>query len=173
MASGIFVNVRMDPFYQSFLRGFFGRGNDIIFSFPRRSRYKFNELLHWLVDYPPLDFKPKDYGDHNFRVELPRSEHFSIECRNYLSERSEDIFRRQVRKFYLNILYSFVDEMVLKHKMTKSDAIDRFMQAYGLIDFDDERIKKTIQRYRKRITMDYYNRNADHRNRKSRKKIYS
>jgi hypothetical protein len=171
MASGIYVTIKLDSFYQKFLRGYFGQQDEVVFAFPKRSRYKFNELLHWLVDYPPLTYKPRDYGKDNFRVELPRAQHFSIECRNYLSERSEEMFRRQVRNFYLNILYSCIDESVLKFNMSRTDAIDRFMQMYNLVCFDDERIKKTIQRYRKRIWADFYNKDA--KVKKTRKKIYS
>lgn len=170
MASGIFINIRLEVFYQRFLRGYFNN-NNIVFTFPKRSAYKWNELLHWLVNYPPANLKIKDYGEENFRVELPWAEHFDIQSRNHMSERSQEIFRRQVRSFYLNTMFAFIDELVHKQKLTKKDAMDRFMEMHQMADLNDDRVKKEVQRYRQRIITDYYNRNSGFRMKKYRKKM--
>lgn len=169
MSSGICVNFRLDPFYQQFLRTYFAC-NDIVFRFPNRSRYKFNELIHYLLDYPPENFKLHDFNELSFRVEIPYAEYFDIVQRNYVSEKGLNIFSQKVREFYLFVFHEHMKESVVKLKLPVTDSIDRFVEKYiGNHAVYDERLKKDFTRTKQRIRMDYYNQNR----KKNTKKIFS
>lgn len=169
MASPIYVVLRLEPFYQLFLRSYFNCEN-IIFEFPKKGN--FNNLLAHLVLKPPRENSPakKPASEYDFKVALPYMEHKDVFCYNYISNYSMHIFQSKVHIFFKLIFHTEMDISVHKLKLSKIQSVRIFVEKYNLNVDNQERLVKGYYRYEKRLLNEYYKWNSNKRVRKHRNK---
>jgi hypothetical protein len=151
--SAIYVDVRLDPFYQTFLRHFFN-SHELVFSFPKQNKYRWSQLLHMLVVRVPPNYRYCDYGEDHFRIELPQSHRIWVGTHCYLTPYAQSFLANRIRGFYLLCLYTFYEEAVIKCGAVKLEAAEMFQLKYGLQLFDLDRIIKDLTRYKQKIKAD-------------------
>lgn len=171
MASPILVTLKLDPFYQRFLRSYYNCEEPVM-EFPCRE--DFNILLAHLVGKTPKiksgeKLEKKDFGEYTFIVALPYIEHKDVFYYNHFSERSLQIFQTKVYDFFKMIFHGDLNHSVHNLGIPKNDAIRLFMEKYNLLVDDEDRIKKGYYRYEKRLLTEFYRWNQKKRVQKHRK----
>jgi hypothetical protein len=143
MPSGVYTTIALDPFLQEFLRAQFNQ-YDPVFTFS-----KGHDLLLRLERYltiPPRDFKPVEYGQETFRIEIPYMELKNPSVHFFISDRKQKIFSSRVRDYFREI---FHDEMRKSRSRneSKKEAIICFMEDYRISDEYEDRLVKAYNRY--------------------------
>lgn len=148
--TGIYATIKLDPFLQQFLRGYF-ECDEIVFSFPRCSR-KF-----WLpiafkaaLWYPPENYKPQSFGEETFKIEIPEMKDKDPSSHNHISARANQEFVSAVKFFYDSVAYSFFDEMKYARFGAKS-IITLFIDRYSIDPAFEDRIARDYSRYNNTI----------------------
>jgi len=101
MSSGILTRIRLEPFYQQFLRGYY-QISEPVFKFPRADAdelclaYKFNNLL---MPSPP-NYKTPDFGEEMFIIETPFQPDKDPFYYNYISTTRNEVLARAIEKAY-------------------------------------------------------------------------
>jgi len=148
--TGITVTIRLDPFLQQFLRGYF-ECNAIVFSFPRQSRKQWLTIaLKAALWYPPENYKPQTWGEETFIIEIPEMNEKDPLSQNYISERANAEFTRAIKTFYEGVVYQFFDEMKVARYGAKS-IVALFVDRYGINDKFEDRIARDFSRYNNTI----------------------
>jgi hypothetical protein len=144
--TGIYVTIRLDPFLQQFLRGYY-ECNEVVFSFPRQSSKCWLPLaLKTALWFPPLNFKPQTYGEETFRIEIPEMKDKDPDYHNHISDRANMEFCRSVRSFYNSVVYSFFDEA--KHaKYGAKSIVSMFIDRYQIDAIYEDRVARDYSRY--------------------------
>jgi hypothetical protein len=149
MSSGIFCTIKLDPFLQEFLRGYYNC-NSIVFKFPREDAdelhlaKKFNDLF----DNPPRDFKPFIFGNWEFRIEIPYQVHKDPFYFNYLSIRTMQILSKKVFDAWRDDYYDFIREKRSKGWHNYKDIVELYMEARRISPEYYDRLIKDYQRWR-------------------------
>ena len=148
MASGVICTIKLDKFYQAFLRNYY-ECNDIVFHFPREDSDKLGiaRMFRTLLITPPLDYKPVEYGDNKFLIEVPEQHDRSSFYYNYLSQRRIVIFVKYIEssfKFFFHL--KMMEYMNEGHSIKNS--IILFMDEHQLDSIYTDRLTKDFQRWR-------------------------
>lgn len=151
MASDYTTTIRLDPFFQRFLRTQFEQKDDAVFVFP--PRHDFNNLLSFLVQPVPSDYKTPDYKDWTFRILLPNMEHKNVQVYNYLSKKAQQTFSNKVRRYMNRMFHDELGEAVCRYGLTRIEAIDHLTDTFGFLPEDQDRLLKEYQRWRKAENM--------------------
>lgn len=156
MSSGIFIKIRLDEYYQMFLRGYY-KENDRIFKFPREDSdilglaFKFNNLLM----LAPSNSKPVDYGCENFFIEVPYQQNKDPFYYNFLSQKRNEIFFKDIRRAYK---FHF-EEKMMDYRDAGYDyksCVELFQDEYnidpkyfarGIKHYDRWKIKVAVQKH--------------------------
>jgi len=145
--TGIYVTIKLDPFLQQFLRGYF-ECEEVVFSFPRQSRKNWLPIaFKAALWFPPENYKPQTFGDYTFRIEIPEMNDKDPASHNYISERANTEFTRSVIMFYSGVIYSFFDEMKSANYGAKS-IVALFVDRYGIDIRYEDRIARDYSRYK-------------------------
>lgn len=144
MSSGRYVTIKLDPYYQVFLRAHFNQYEQV-FSFP-----KSHDLLIRLEYYlspVPKDFIPQpDTNAENFRIAIPYMEHKNPDYYNYLSEKAQSLFVSRIRKYYNIIIHEEISEARRKG-FRKNEIVLKIMEDFTLTNFSEDRMKRDYTRY--------------------------
>lgn len=153
MSTGIICKIKLDPFLQEFLRGYY-QCNNTVFKFPREDGAKLyvDELgvasyFKYLLKPAPADFKPIDYGNYTFMIEVPKMDMKDPFYCNYISEKGQRLFEAKIHRAYR---FQFHDEME-KHRSAGwdyKDCIELFMDDFNIMDKHTDRLTKDFQRWR-------------------------
>jgi len=144
MPSGVYTTIRLDPFYQEFLRGHF-KQRDPVFIFP-----KGHDLLIRLERYltrPPEGFVPRDFGDHTFRIEIPFMDHKNANYYFFMSEAKNKLYGTRIREYFKDIFHEEAGRSRRKFRLTKQEAIVCFMEDKEISPRYEDRLIKEYQRY--------------------------
>jgi hypothetical protein len=145
MASGIITTVKLEPFYQQFLKSHF-ECNELVFSFPKE--HDLQSALNLLLTKNPQKNTYLDYGSFTFRIELVYLKTKNIRYNNFISERASSLFASKVRNFYGMIFHEFYSSLYrsFKHK----DIVYLWIEKHGFSESSYDRIEREARRYRKR-----------------------
>lgn len=157
--TGIYVTIRLDPFLQQFLRGYF-ECDEVVFSFPRQSGKCWLPLaFKTALWYAPRDFRPKTYGDETFRIEIPEMKDKDPEYHNYISDRANSEFGKAIRSFYSSVAYSFFDEAKYARYGPKS-IISMFIDRYSIDPVFEDRVARDYSRYNLNLRLKSFRKKA-------------
>jgi hypothetical protein len=157
MYSGVYVTIRLDKFYQDFLRSYFSC-NDLIFSFPRGEELSFR--LVRLMKKPPEGYIPGKNMSNGFHVSIPKDDDKDPYSFNYLSERGQIIFIEHVRKLYEMVFHESMNKY-LHEGFEKKECLEIFIDQYDLSCNYIDRITKDYQRYvHRKICQKYRKKNT-------------
>jgi hypothetical protein len=140
MPSGIYIEIKLHPFYQEFLRHHY-QMYEPVFAFPQRDRFNFF-LEHYLITTPKQSASV--YSDKNdiFLVELPDSDLRDPFYYNYISKRSHDLFVKRLTSFINHLIFDRIYDLRRKG-FDKQEAIVMLMEEFSLNPkFEDMVIKK-------------------------------
>jgi hypothetical protein len=161
MGSGRYITIKLDPFYQEFLRGHFN-WYDPVFAFPKG--HDLLKRLEYYLTPPPKDWKLQDFGEWTFRIEIPLMEWKDADCYNYLSERKNKMFEIAVREYYRVIMHTEIGKAIKDH-VPKNDIIFCFMDDFNISQDYYDRIIKDFDRWIKLEKMRRYRRKKNKKNR--------
>jgi len=149
MSSGIFCKLKLDPFLQEFLRGYYN-SNGLVFKFPRedcdelRLAKKFNDLL----TSPPDNFKPQNFGEKEFLIEVPFQENKDPFYFNYITEVGNEKIAKKIFEAYRDYYYDQIREMRSKGWTEYKDIVEIFMDKLNISRKYFDRLLKDYQRWR-------------------------
>jgi len=142
--SGIYVVIKLDPFYQHFLREHFNQRDEIVFSFPKgHDLLKKFEIL--LTKYP-LDKSQPDHGESKFMIEVPYMQHKNPYVYNYISETRNNILGATIKNFTKMIFHEHMNKYA-KVGFQKKQCIEIFMEEYNIDPKYQDRLTKDYQRW--------------------------
>lgn len=145
MASGIITTVKLEPFYQQFLKTHF-ECNELVFTFPKG--HDLQQRLTALLIKNPHPHAYLDYGKYTFRIELYTVSSKDIRQHNYISETASSIFASKVRDFYSMIFHEFYAG--LYKKFTHKEIVYLWIEKYNFSESAYDRIERDARRYRKK-----------------------
>jgi len=163
MPSEYTVTLSMEPFLQRFLCFQFGRVMGSDFAFP--NRHDFNRLLEFMLMPCPNDYKPRNYGENQFRIVIPMMQHKNVATFNYLSETRQGVFCNKVRRYMYMLFHEQLTEAILQQGYTRIEAIDHLREESGFTPDDYDRLVKEYQRWTKKEYNRRYNNNVKHKKR--------
>jgi hypothetical protein len=144
MASGIICTMKLDPFYQAFLRSQFNVEEEV-FEFP-----KGHDLLIRLeafVTRTPVNYRAQDYGENTFRINLPHMEHKNVLYYNYLSDKKQTLFATRIRNYYQAIIHEEISKQISKG-FQKDETIICLMEDFNIPSKYEDRIKRDYSRWK-------------------------
>jgi hypothetical protein len=150
MSSGRYTTIKLDPFYQQFLRVQFNQNNPV-FKFPAKKHHDLKIRFEFYLTPPPEDYKPANYRDWNFHIEIPYSEN-SIkhpDFYNYISENKNKLYANRIRNYYYDVIHEEFTRLRNKG-FKKEECIICVMEDYNFEPKYEERVIKEYQRYLKR-----------------------
>jgi hypothetical protein len=165
MSSGIISKIRLEPFYQQFLRGFY-KNNDTVFKFPREDAdelalaRKFNQLLM----PPPNGYKIHNDDEYTFLIEVPYQAEKSAFYFNYISLRRNTIFVEAIEKAYR---FHFHEKMMEYRNQGYSykQCAELFIDEYNINCLYIDRAIKDFQRWKIAISVKKYRQKSHLQNR--------
>jgi len=106
-------------------------------------------MLDLFLEQRPLDYhEAPHYGKNTLKVRLPYFDTKNVDYYNYLSEKKQQVFVKEVWKFFKITFRSFVSQHIVLG-LDKKDAIDLFIEKHKLpVDIWDS-LEKDFQRYLK------------------------
>jgi len=143
MVSDIIIRVKCEPYLIRFFETLYGQSP---IKFPKNSN--FNTYLDVFLDKTPLDFKIPEYGDHTLEILLPTFERKDIRTFNYLSPKRQEIFTKELWKFFKITFRSEISKSVLMG-LDRKDAIELFIEKFNLSQDCWDFMEKDFQRYLK------------------------
>ncbi len=158
---GIFIEIKLDPYLQEFLRGYFDQ-NGNVFYWPKNHDItrRFISLLRPKSEN--IKYTKPDNGDWSFRVDIPYNtagrNPFIV---NYLSRDNNKLLAKRIKEFADMVFH----EDVIAHRIAGweyKDCVLIFMDDYNISSKYYDRLLKDFQRLRNNL-----------RQKKYRKKIHS
>ncbi len=151
MASTITVKIKLDPFYQEFLRKHFKKQTTNYFMFDKSSDLSI--AFQALLIKPPSDYEPFDYGEESFEIEIPYNEHKDPYSYNYISKKANTILNSKIEAYFNSIFHEEVNKLRKPpYDFTIQNAIYVFMTNYDLSPKYFDRLEKNHKRYRSAIS---------------------
>lgn len=143
MPSGIYIEIKLHPFYQEFLRHHYNM-YEPVFAFPGRDRFNFF-LEHYLITPPKDTATPHANKQDLFLVELPSSDVRDPFYYNYLSKRSHDLFVRRLTNFVNHLVFDKIYDLRRKG-FDKQESIEKVMLDCSLNPKYEEMVIKMYNR---------------------------
>ena len=141
MPSDIIIRVKCDEYLVRFAITLFG---NLPINFPKNSN--FLNILDIFLDKPPLDFQQPDYGANTLYIQLPYFENKNVIYNNYLSPLKQQIFVKELRKYFKITFRSEVAKHIV-NGIEKQDAIELFIEKYDLSQDCWDFLQKDFYRY--------------------------
>jgi hypothetical protein len=156
MGSGIITKIRLEPFYQQFLRGYYHEV-EVPFKFPREDAdelhlaVKFNNLLI----PPPSGYKIQNFGVFEFVIEVPYQREKDPFFYNYISLRRNAIFVNDIETAYK---FYFHEEMMRLRNLGYSykNCVELFMDELHIDGEYEDRCIKDFQRWKTAVSTKKY-----------------
>ncbi len=145
MSSGITVKIKLDPFYQNFLRVYFKIPEGAVFSFPKG--HDLSTKLQYLLTKQPEKFTPVENSESSFEIELPYCREKDVRSYNYLSPNREKILVNNIILFYKVIFHEEINHLRNEKGFTKKDSIILFMEDYKMSEDYYDRIIRAYNRW--------------------------
>jgi hypothetical protein len=143
MGSGIVVTIKLDRFYQQFLRGHFGvDANPFIFPNRHDLLLRFEAFL----SIAPRDWKPVQLGEEAFHIEIPYMEHKDPNCYNYISKEKNNLFAVRVREFQRMIFHEEFRSLK-KTGYNRQECIQIMLEDFGIDQTYFDRVVKEYDRW--------------------------
>lgn len=143
MSSGIFCTIKLDPFYQRFLRKQFDDFNPV-FNFPKGHDLSLRFQFYLSTKSAS---KPDKYGIEEFRIEVPYMEHKSPLYYNYMSPNFQHKFQSRVREFWRDVSHELLGKWN-RYGFNREECIQKLMEEFDFTPDDEERVRREWKRYR-------------------------
>lgn len=143
MSSGIICTIKLDSFYQRFLRSQFDDFNPV-FNFPKGHDLAFR-FQFYLSTKSAL--KPERYGEDEFRIEVPYMEHKSPLYYNCMSPNFQQKFQSRIREFWRDVSHELLGKWN-RAGFNREECIQKLMEEFGFTPDDEERVRREWKRYR-------------------------
>ncbi len=152
MASGIITTVKLEPFFQQFLRSHFEQENELVFCFPKDHDLLKN--LNLLLTNQPDREPAHEYGAETFEIELYYLRHKDVRQKNWVSETGAKYYAKTVRDYYAMLFHDFYASRYRRfgHKET----VYLWMEENGFDESAYDRIERDARRYRNRENQKNY-----------------
>lgn len=143
MSSGIICTVKLDPFYQQFLREQF-QEYETVFRFPKG--HDLSLRFQFYLSLAPNN-QPEKYGESEFKIEIPYMEHKSPFYYNYMSPNFQQKFQTRIREFWRDVSHEIMGRWI-REGYTKEEVVQKIVEEYGFTEDDEERVRREYKRYR-------------------------
>jgi len=162
MSSGIITKIKLESFYQQFLRGYY-RNTDLVFKFPR---YDCDELglalkfINLLIPAPD-NFKPASFGKDEFLIEVPEFHDRDTFYCNYISPVRNEKFVKKIDEQQRNHFHERLAQL-RNDGYEYQDCIEIYMDEFGIDQQYFDRLVKDYCRWRDRLRLQKF-RKKSHR----------
>jgi hypothetical protein len=144
MPSGIFCTVRLDPFYQAFLRARFEQppGEPFRFSKGHDLSLFFQAMLRPL----PPDHPEPDHGENAFVIEIPWMEHKNPQTYRWISPERNVMFCGRVMRYWKLISHDIIAQ-ARRLGMEKKEVIFFLLEELEIPLQYSDRVEREYSRY--------------------------
>jgi hypothetical protein len=151
MSTGIICKIKLDPFYQEFLKGYFDN-YEIVFSFPREEieDLKLVSKFKKLLMNPPNAYKPFPDDERTFLIEVPEMKDKDPLFNNYISECRNEVFTHSIHNAWRNH-YHRVICTYRNQDFDYQDCIKTYMDEFKISDQYFDRLVKEYKKWRNLI----------------------
>ena len=151
MASGIYTKVKLHPFYQEFLRGYFQQ-HELVFKFPKK--HDLLTRLEQFVSIQPENRETDWISDKDcnaFLIELPYMEHKDPFYYNYISQNKSRLYAHRVREFFRDVYHEFVGRLE-RDGFYREEIIYIFLEEFHISPDYTDWLKKELYLYKKSLS---------------------
>lgn len=143
MASPVTTIIRIDPFYQRFLRVQLNQ-HEKVFEFPKG--HDLSIVFQFFVSKAPDDFQPPKPSDELLEVAIPYMEHKNPLVYNFISERSNTFLVTRIREYQRSVFHEEIGKRKQKG-LHKDEIIWQLIDEYSLSESDYDRVSRAYSRY--------------------------
>lgn len=139
--------IKLDPFYQAFLRARFnscGLNSNGIFYFDKG--HDLSLLLQFLLKPKPVEHKVQNYGASTFKLGIPFMEHKNSKTYCYLSEDRQMILVKRIMRYWKLVSHDCITE-ARRRGINKKDIIYMLLDEMDLPEFYSDRIEREYSRF--------------------------
>lgn len=143
MASEYFVTIKLEPFYQHFLRQHFSQ-HDTLFAFP--PKHDLLKRLQAFLTKTPDNYKPLSQNETTFSISLPFMEHKNVAVYNCITAEKNNLFASRVREYFHLVFHDYISRY-RKEGFYRNEIISIFMDDFKIEPKHSDRIEKEFNRY--------------------------
>lgn len=147
MAKDNFCVIKLDPFYQAFLRARFnndGENANGVFYFDKG--HDLSLLLQFLVKPKPIGAKLQHYGSETFKIGIPAMEHKNPKTYCYLSDDRQMILVKRIMRYWKLVSHDCITE-ARRRGINKKDIVYMLLEELDLPEFYSDRIEREYSRF--------------------------
>lgn len=147
MAKDNFCVIKLDPFYQAFLRARFndkGVNANGIFFFDKG--HDLSLLLQFLLKPKPIAHKVQNYGSSTFKLGIPAMEHKNPKTYCYLSEDRQMVLTKRIMRYWKLVSHDCIAE-ARRRGLNKKDIIYMLLDDLDLPDYYSDRVEREYSRF--------------------------
>jgi len=144
MSSEIYCTLKLDPFYQAFLRARFQvpEGEPFRFSKGHDLSLFFQAMLRPV----PRDFVQPDFGKDAFVIEIPLMEHKSAQVYRYVSPERNVMFSSRVMRYWRMIAHDVITQ-ARRMGMEKKEVIFFLLEELDIPIQYSDRVEREYSRF--------------------------
>jgi hypothetical protein len=144
MPTGVVCRIKLDPFYQAFLRSRFEQKDIDVFSFPKG--HDLSLLFQFLLKPKPSDPELIEPAEWVFGIDVPYMEHKNPFTYNYISKTRTIILASRIMRYWKMVSHDIISESRRKG-MEKKEVIYFLLEELELSDDYMDRIEREYSRY--------------------------
>jgi hypothetical protein len=144
MSSGIYCTLKLDPFYQAFLRSRFQVPDDQVFRFSKG--HDLSLFFQAMLRPAPPHFEDPDFGEDTFIVEIPFMEHKNPATYRYVSPERMVMFSSRVMRYWKMIAHDIISQ-ARKMGMEKKEIIFYLLEELEIPLQYSDRVERDYSRY--------------------------
>ena len=143
MSSGVICTIKLDPFYQRFLKMQFDVHGPV-FCFPKG--HDLGTRFQFYLSTGGIE-KPEKPGPFDFKIEIPYMEHKSPLYYNTMSPNFQQKFQSRIREFWRDVSHELMGKWS-RMGFTKEECIMKLIEEFGFTPDEEERVRREWKRYR-------------------------
>lgn len=161
MSSGIITKIKLEPFLQEFLRGYY-RCEEPIFKFPRYDNDDLGLALKFinLLTPSPRDFKPINYYLDEFLIEVPEMHDRDPFYCNYISVIRNEKFVKKILEQQKNHFHERLS-ILRNDGYEYDDCVEIYMDEFKISTCFTDRLTKDYQRWRNRLRLQKFRKKSN------------
>jgi hypothetical protein len=145
MSSQIYCTLKLDPFYQAFLRARFQQPAGEPFRFSKG--HDLSLFFQAMLRPVPPGHKDPDYGQSAFVVEVPWMEHKSAETYRYVSQERNVMFCSRVMRYWKMVSHDIISQ-ARRLGMEKKEVIFFLLEELEIPLQYSDRVEREYSRYK-------------------------
>lgn len=146
MGKDNYCQIRLDPFYQAFLRARFDQLNSNNGMFEFDKGHDLSLMFQFLLRPKPPGYKQPLYGAEAFKIRIPAMEHKNPQTYCYLSDDRQQLLIKRIMRYWKMVSHDIIAEG-RRRGIQKKDLVYMLLDEMDLPEYYSDRIEREYSRF--------------------------